>query len=85
MQSFVAHVNGHKIEIAVSRWNGKERVSYDGEVVSEKRNVNTFVTTHIFEREEEGAAVAYEVNLITGFLGAGYTLRRNGIAVACAP
>jgi hypothetical protein len=79
-------VGEHRIEIATSLWSGAERVLYDGRVVSEKRSF-FYLTPHVFQVEEEGQAVVYEIDVLTPSLGLsyGYIVRRNGIAVACKP
>ena len=79
-------VGQHRIEIAASLWSGAEQVSYDGRVVSEKRSF-FYLTPHVFQVEEEGQRVSYEVDVLTPSMGLsyGYIVRRNGIAVACRP
>jgi hypothetical protein len=86
MRAMAVAVGEHRIEIAASLWSGFERVSYDGRVVSEKRSF-FYLTPHVFQVEEEGQAVMYEVNVLTPWMGLqlGHIVRRNGIAVACRP
>lgn len=84
MPTYNLTVHGHRIEIIFSIWNGKERVLYDGRVVSEKRSF-VYVTPHSFEAEEDGERIVYEVNLLTGIGGYGYIVRRNGIIAGHHP
>lgn len=65
----------------VSMWSGAERLELDGEVISEKSSY-TYLTPHSFERVEDGKTVVYEVNILTGWMGPGYILRRDGIVVS---
>ena len=67
-------------------WSGRERVSCDGKVVSEKRSF-FYTTPHFFSLEENGKEVTYEVNCLTAFmgLGYGYIVRRNGVILASKP
>jgi hypothetical protein len=77
-------INGHQITIWFSLWNGKERVSYDGRVVSEKRSF-MFETIHSFEVTELNERIIYEVVVRTELFGYGYAIRRNGIIQAHKP
>jgi hypothetical protein len=81
MKTFTVETHRHQLVISTSIWSGQERVTYDGEVKSEKRSF-LFVTPHIFRVTEADADVVYEVNLLSGLLSLGYVVRRNGIAVA---
>ena len=38
-------VNGHQIEVFTRIWTGKETIKYDGNIVSDRRNIMTF---HLF-------------------------------------
>ena len=78
------HVNGHQILIWFSAWTGKERVSYDGRVVSDKRSF-MFETIHSFEAVESGQRAVYEVIVKTNLFGYGYIVRRNGIIQSHKP
>ena len=84
MRTFEVTDHGHRIELSVSYWTGKERVRCDGRIVSEKRSFHS-LTPHVFTVREGNADVVYEVNLIGGGISHGYVVRRNGIAVACKP
>ena len=84
MKKFSASVNGHLIEMEVSFWSGKERVHCDGQMVSEKRSL-MYITAHSFKILEQGEEVVYEVNILTGWGGYGYIIRRNGIIAAHKP
>lgn len=84
MKTFSVPTNGHQIEISFSQWSGKERILYDGRVVSEKRSFQ-FLTPHSFRVDDGGEEVIYEVNVLTGFGSYGYIVRRNGIIVAHRP
>ena len=74
-------INGHTIEIYVSVWNGKETVKYDGDVVSDRRNLMTFSSIHSFKVQELGEEIVYEVQVGSY----GYAIRRNGIIQAHKP
>ena len=74
-------VNGHQIEVFASLWTGKETVKYDGNVVSDRRNISTFRSIHSFKVQEEGQEIVYEVEVMSG----GYAIRRNGIIQAHKP
>lgn len=69
---------GHKIEISGWSLTGKEKVLYDGNVVSSKYSVCG--STHIFRVNEEGEDILYEVELGTRWHGFGWwcTVRRKG-------
>ena len=54
MKIFNVTTNGHQIKIALSIWSGKERIHYDGRVVSEKWSFQ-LLTHHSF-RVQAGAA-----------------------------
>ena len=79
-----ATVQGHLITIRISLWSGREQVRYDDRVMSEKTSF-LFVTPHSFTVEEDGEAIVYEVNVLSGLFGVGYLVRRNGIIVAHQP
>ena len=81
----IVQVDGHSIEVYASIWNGKESVSYDGNVVSSRRNISTFSSIHSFKVQEEGESVIYEVQVLSGIFSAGYAIRRNGIIQAHKP
>ena len=53
--------NGHTIRIPGMTLTGKEDVLYDDELVSSKRSI--LGANHVFEVEEEGLNVTYEVKL----------------------
>lgn len=84
MPDFSTTLNGHTIDIDTSSWSGHEEIRYDGRVVSEKRSF-MYLTPHSFTVEEDGQRVVYEVNVITGMMGHGYIVRRNGIVQAHQP
>ena len=67
--------DGHKIEI--KGW-GKEKVYYDGRLVSSKLSMTG--ATHVFTVNEEGQEVQYEVSLGTRWHGLSYwvEVRKNG-------
>ena len=72
-------VGKHTIEITNNFWIGTETVKYDGEV---KTKGNSFVgRSYMFTVEEEGEQATYEVEFRLAFLGARFTVRRNGVAV----
>ena len=82
--TFQIPVNGHWIELWLSAWTGKERVHYDGQLVSEKRSF-MFETVHSFQAEEDGHRAIYEVVAKTGLTGYGYAVRRTGIIQSHSP
>ena len=85
MKTFVIEHNGHRIEVAGSLWTGKERVTYDGEVVAEGRRWASF-SVYSFSVEEAGERAVYEVNLFSNNRGGpAFVLRRNGIILAHEP
>lgn len=84
MRRKAIRTGGHTIEISWSIWTGKERISVDGRVVSEKRSL-LHITPHSFTVREGSAEVVYEVNVLSNGFLAGYIVRRNGIVVAHEP
>jgi hypothetical protein len=75
---------GHAFEITRTYLIGKQRITVDGRVVSEKRSLFD-LTPHSFSLYEGSADVIYEVDVLSmGFL-MGYIVRRNGIIVAHQP
>jgi hypothetical protein len=84
MKSKIVRTGGHSIEIAWSAFTGKERITFDGRVVSEKRSFLDF-TPHSFTVREGSADVVYEVNVFSNGFLTGYIVRRNGIIVAHQP
>ena len=78
-------VNGHQIEIFLSAWSGKEVIKYDGNIVSERRNLQTFSSIHSFKAQEESEEIVYEVQSFSGIINQGYAIRRNGIIQAHNP
>ena len=77
----LVQVNGHQIEVFASIWNGKETVKYDGNIVSDRRNLSTFRSIHSFKVKEEDEEIVYEVEVMVS----GYAIRRNGIIQAHKP
>ncbi len=72
--------NGHQIDFE-NTWTGKETVTYDGQIVSEKRTLSGGV--HVFNVIEGNESAHYEVEVRFQFRGAGsylgVTIRRNGM------
>lgn len=66
------------IQVSYSLWSGKEIVTHDGEVVSDKRSLGV-VTPHSYVVEEEGQKNEYAVTLGPEF---GYVVHKNGTIVA---
>lgn len=58
---------------------GNETVKYDGEVKA--KGYSFLGRSYMFQVNEDGTAVTYEVEFKTGFLGSHFAVRRNGIAV----
>ena len=77
---------GHSITIEFSLFSGFERISCDGEVVSEKKSW-FYTTPHFFVLVEDGEDITYEVNVLTAWMGFGfgYIVRRNGVILASKP
>jgi len=72
-------VGKHTIEMTMNPLIGTETIKYDGEV---KAKGNSFVgRSYMFTVDEEGQQATYEIEFRLAFVGARYTVRRNGIAV----
>lgn len=73
---------GGRIRIEV-RWTGRERVEYDGRVVSERRGSWKDTSEHAFEVDESGRRVRYEVVLRSRMVPSGFEweIRRDGEVV----
>ena len=84
MPTFRATVDGAEIKIDSSSFTGKEKVFFDGELVSEKTSYLS-MTVHTFNVETNGKLDVYEVNVIAGIAGQGYVIRKNGIVMAHEP
>jgi hypothetical protein len=84
MRQKTVRAGGHTLEIGWSMWTGKERITMDGRVVSEKRSY-LHITPHSFTLREGSADVVYEVNVLSNGFLVGYIVRRNGIIVAHEP
>ena len=67
-----------RLRIWWSNWNGRERVEYNGTVVSENRNLTRMVSPHAFTVDENGEPARYDVRF-TGYMG--HVVRRNGEVV----
>jgi len=67
--------NGHKIEVKL--WC-KEKIFYDGKLMSSRHTL--FGGTHVFQVEEEGETINYEVEIYF-FPTLGMKVRRNGILI----
>ena len=71
--------DGHRIQVEWSVWTGKEKVLYDGRIVSDKQTVTG--GTHIFIVEENLESIQYEVSFGFGFTSPSIEVRRNGIII----
>ena len=71
-------VGKHVIEVSNSLW-GTESVKYDGEVVA--KGYSFLGRSYMFKVNEDEEEVTYEVEFKMGFLGAHFTVRRNGLAI----
>lgn len=60
-------------------WTGKEKVFYNGKLVSEERSF--FGHKHTFSVDELGYLVNYEVNIFMHLMGVGFEIKRNGVEV----
>ena len=69
--------NGHKIEAATLF---PEKVFYDGRQMTSKMNI-IGDSTHVFQVEEDGEQVTYEVEMKMGFWASWIRVRRNGIII----
>ncbi len=78
MKSFNVTVDGRHLEIKASRWSGREVVTLDGEIVSDKRSYS-FIGIHSFKVKAD----VWEVVILSGWFGAnGYAVRVNGVIQA---
>ena len=68
---------GHKIEVKLY---GTEKVFYDGKLMSSVLPLLR-TATHIFQVDEDGENVSYEVEIIAGFFTFWMKIRRNGILI----
>jgi hypothetical protein len=82
----VFSASGHHFLVSASLFTGLERVFCDEVLVSKKRSF-LYLTPHVFELDEAGESVPYELNVLTGWLGTdlGFILRRKGIVVSSKP
>jgi hypothetical protein len=78
MPEYTLEVEGRRIGVWFSPWNGRERVTYDGRVVSQRRSFR-FKSRHAFAVADEQGASDYEVEL--GF-PSGIVVRRDGLVIA---
>lgn len=74
----IVQVGKHTTE-AINRFWGTEIVKYDGEV--KVKGYSAFGRSYQFTVKEEDENATYEVEFKAGFLGAHFTIRRNGIAI----
>ena len=73
-------IGDHELQL-VSDGSGKERIIYDNEIVSEKRNFG-LSSTHHFELSESGKPAKYNVAFKSTFSGLlQYTVKRNDLLV----
>lgn len=84
MPKYNATVDGAEIVIELSSVTGKEKIFYEGQVVSEKRSF-LYLTVHSFNVITDGKKDVYEVNVITGMGQYGYVIRKNGIVMVHEP
>ncbi len=84
MAKFRTEVDGAKFEIESSSVSGRETVTYDGEVVSDKKSY-LYMTVHSFNVQMGDRLDVFEVNVIAGVGRQGYVIRKNGIVVAHEP
>lgn len=84
MPTFRTIVDGAAIEIESSAVTGRETVTYDGELVSDKRSF-LYMTVHSFNVQRGEQLDVFEVNVIAGLSGQGFVVRKNGIVVAHEP
>ena len=71
-------VGKHTIEVSNSIW-GTETVKYDGEVKT--KGFSAFGRSYMFNVNEDDENVTYEADFKAGFIGAHFTIRRNGIVI----
>ena len=84
MPTFRATIDGAEIVIDSSSLSGRETVTYDGEIVSEKRSL-LYLTVHSFNVQRGDVLDVFEVNVIAGLGSQGVVIRKNGIVVAHEP
>ncbi|MFQ5884477.1 MAG: zinc finger Ran-binding domain-containing protein [Thermoplasmata archaeon] len=70
------HYRGHRFDIDWSKWSGQETIKYDGKIVSDKRVLTSFTSTHEFEVNEDGQPVHYYFTIAN--MGLSIDGRRNG-------
>lgn len=84
MPTFRTEVDGAEILIDSSSFTGKETITYDGEVVSEKRSM-LYVTVHSFNVQRGDEVDVFEVNVIAGLGAQGFVIRKNGVVLVHEP
>jgi hypothetical protein len=73
-------IGDHELQL-ISDGSAKERIIYDNEIVSEKRNFG-LSSTHHFEVSESGKPAKYNVTFKSTFSGLlQYTVKRNDVLV----
>jgi hypothetical protein len=71
--------NGHQIRIEWSVWTGKEKVSYDGQIMSDRHTIAGGI--HVFTVNEGSETAQYEVRFSLGVTSPPIEVRRNGIII----
>lgn len=84
MPTFRTTIDGAEIVVESNALTGKETVTYDGQLVSEKRSM-LYMTVHSFNVRRGDVEDVYEVNVIGGVAGHGFAIRKNGIIMAHEP
>ncbi|NEP45130.1 MAG: hypothetical protein F6K35_40300 [Okeania sp. SIO2H7] len=81
MPAVSLNVGEHQIELITSL-GGKETITYDGKVVSQKQNHTQFSSLHSFEVEEKRKIVRYEMKLESQLSGVlKYSLKRDRVTI----
>lgn len=77
MATVCLNVGEHEIELTTGA-GGKETITYDGKVVSQKRNHAKLLSLHSFEAKEKKKVVKYEMKLESQLSGVvKYSLKRD--------
>lgn len=84
MPTFRATVDDAEIVVESSQLTGRETVTYDGKVVSDKRSY-LYLTVHSFNVQRGDVVDVFEVNVIGGVGTHGVVIRKNGIVIAHEP
>ena len=74
----IVNYGNHTIEAINTIW-GNEIVKYDGKIMT--KGFSAFGRSYHFVVNEDNQQITYEVEFKSGFLGAHFNIRRNGISI----